>query len=442
MVATKVLRERSISVQCFERGSDVGGLWRINNDSGTSAAYQSLHINSSRQLMAFSDFPMNSALPDFPHHSHVLEYFEDYATHFCLREATRFQTSVERVEPLEQGGYRVDTVARTGEKSTDSFDAVVVANGHHWSPKVPEFEGEFSGEVIHSHDYITPDSYRDKNVLVVGIGNSGVDIACELSRIAKRTVLSTRRGAHVIPKYLLGKPLDRVVSKRFWNWCPFWLKQKMFGLLLKLTRGRQSRYGMPEPDYKILQEHPTVSSELLNLLGHGKLQMRPDILRFEDTRVRFVDETCQAFDAIILCTGYHIRFPFLDSNIVNTEENQVELFKNVIQPFHPGLFFVGLVQPWGPLMPLSEIQSEWIGDLLEQKAKLPTAEQMVRSIELQRKNMQKRYVKSSRHTIQVDFYPYLADIGKQRKRKRGENAISYSPVSSRAGSSTTLTEAA
>lgn len=419
LVAVKILKERGIPVTCFEKGSDIGGLWRYNNDSGTSAAYRSLHINSSRQLMAFADFPMKPDLPDFPHHSAILEYLEDYTRHFSLRDSIRFQSTVSQVTPLDNGSYRVEATDPSGERRSEEFSAVIVANGHHWSPRLPGFEGDFSGSLIHSHQYRSGDDYAGQRVLVVGIGNSGVDIACELSRIAERTVLSTRRGAHVIPKYLLGKPLDRVASWHFWTLCPLWLRQRLFAGLLKLTRGRQSRYGLPEPDYKVFQEHPTVSSELLNLLGHGKIQIRPGIEQLENQWVEFTDGRREEFDAIICATGYDIRFPFLDPQVVDPTGNRVGFYKKVVHPEHRGLFFVGLIQPWGPVMPLSEIQSEWVADLIEGKARLPSINRMYRDIRRETEQMQKRYVKSDRHTIQVDFYPYLFDIRKQRKRRRG-----------------------
>lgn len=433
LVASKTLKERGISYRCFEKGSDVGGLWRFQNDSGTSAAYESLHINSSRQLMAFADFPMKSSLPDFPHHSHILEYLEDYTAHFGLKSNTTFQTSVINVVPIsnEQNqpsgesttGYKVEFSDRDGKVGREFFDAVIVANGHHWSPKIPKFDGRFSGEILHSHHYKSSDSFHGKNVLVVGIGNSGVDIACELSRVTKSTLLSTRRGAHIIPKYLLGKPLDRVASKHFWKFCPMWLRQKLFAGLLKITRGRQSRYGIPEPNYKVLQEHPTVSSELLNLLGHGKIKIKKDISSFAENTVQFVDGTAEAVDAIILATGYQIKFPFLENDILDPSGNEIDLYKNVVHPKSPGLFFTGLVQPWGPLMPLAEAQSQWIADLLQLKAMLPEQSEMEKVIGKDRKKIERRYVKSTRHTIQVDFYPYLDQIKSARSQKNGRPAI-------------------
>ena len=85
---------------------------------------------------------------------------------------------------------------------------MLVANGHHWDARWPEppFPGEFDGRAVHAHDYKTPDDMEDKNVLVLGIGNSATDIAVETSRVSNMTYLAMRRGAYVIPKYLQGSP--------------------------------------------------------------------------------------------------------------------------------------------------------------------------------------------------------------------------------------------
>ena len=93
---------------------------------------------------------------------------------------------------------------------------MLVANGHHWDPRWPEpaFPGaeEFEGEQMHVHHYREPDVLRGKRVLVLGIGNSAVDIAVESSRIADKTFLAMRRGAYVLPKYLNGKPIDEIAD--------------------------------------------------------------------------------------------------------------------------------------------------------------------------------------------------------------------------------------
>lgn len=414
MVAAKVLKERGLAFDCYELGSKIGGLWRYNNDNGMSAAYKSLHINSSRQEMAFSDFPMPSHFPDFPHHSQILGYFEDYAEHFGLDQHIQFQSKVEQVE-RHCDGFNV-TVLRDNLRTTKFYRHVIVANGHHWSPMTASFPGDFSGESLHSHDYKTPESLAGKRVLVIGIGNSACDIACEASRVAERVFLSTRRGAHIIPKYIFGKPLDRICPPAVWHYLPFKVLQRVFGAALYAARGRITRYGLPKPDHDILEEHPTVSSDLLNLIGHGKIHLKPNVSELAQEHIRFVDGTTEPIDVLIYATGYKIRFPFLSDSLMNASGNEVPLYRKVVHPSVSNLYFVGLVQPWGPLMPLTEVQSEWIADILQGASLLPTVKEMESAIALEREQMRRRYTNSPRHTIQVDFHPYRTLINQERKQ--------------------------
>ena len=414
IIAAKILHERGIPFDCCEKGSGIGGLWRFNNDNQLSAAYKSLHINSSRQLMAFSDFPMPVSYPDFPHHTHILEYYENYVDHFGFRNRIQFRTTVRSVEPCTEG-YAV-TTERDGLVNTRRYEHVIVANGHHWAPRTPVFPGRFAGESFHSFYYKTPEGLENKRVLIVGLGNSGCDIASEVSRIAQKTFLSTRRGAHIIPKYLFGKPLDKFSRPFMWNVLPFWLFQRIFAAALKVQRGRLFRFGLPEPTHRVLEEHPTVAADLLNLIGHGKITIHPNVHQLAGDQVTFTDGSSEAVDVIIYATGYDIKFPFLEESLLNPENNEVPLFKHVVHPARRGLYFVGLVQPWGPLNPLSEAQCEWIADLISSRGILPCQAEMQKAITRNREKMRKRYANSVRHTIQVDFYPYLRELKKIRKR--------------------------
>ena len=187
IVACQVLNARGIPFDCFEKGSQVGGNWRYENDNGMSSAYRSLHINTSRRVMAFKTLPMPDHFPDYPNHFQMAAYFDEYADHFGLREKIRFRTEVVSVEPAD-GEWEVTVEDADGERETERYRAVLVANGHHWDPRWPEpaFPGaeEFEGEQMHAHHYREPDVLRGKRVLVLGIGNSAVDIAVESSRIA------------------------------------------------------------------------------------------------------------------------------------------------------------------------------------------------------------------------------------------------------------------
>jgi hypothetical protein len=258
---------------------------------------------------------------------------------------------------------------------------------------------------------------EDKNVLVVGIGNSGVDIACEACRVAAKTFLSTRRSAHILPKYALGKPIDQFTTPAS-SRLPETLQRLGFEALLALACGPQERFGVPKPKHTLLQAHPTVSSELLNLVGHGKICIKPNVEKLEGDRVAFADGSVEEVDEIIYATGYKISFPFLAPNLFDPRDNQVRLYRHVVHPDRPGLYFIGLIQPLGAVMPLAEQQAIWVAKLLTGEVELPDRRTMERRIDADLETMHRRYVTSTRHTIQVDYFPYLGLLRKEIRRQR------------------------
>ena len=216
---------------------------------------------------------------------------------------------------------------------------MLVANGHHWDPRWPEppFPGadEFAGEQIHVHHYREPDILVGKRVLVLGIGNSAVDIAVESSRIAEATFLAMRRGAYVLPKFLGGKPIDEV-SPAWTTFLPLSMRRVVMERMLNMAVGDVTDYGLPKPDHKLLEAHPTVSSELLSRLGHGDIEVRPNIDRFTGGRtVRFVDGSEEEIDLVVYCTGYRITFPFLSPEVFEAKDNQMPLYSRVVSVEQP-----------------------------------------------------------------------------------------------------------
>jgi thioredoxin reductase len=419
IASCQVLNARGIPFDCFEKGSGVGGNWRYENDNGMSSAYRSLHINTSRGLMAYRTFPMPNHYPDYPNHFQIAAYFDEYVDHFGFREKIAFRTEVVAVEPVE-GEWEVTVEDSAGERRSARYRAVMVANGHHWDPRWPEpaFPGadDFTGEQIHVHDYREPEVLRDKRVLVLGIGNSATDIAVESSRIGEETFLAMRRGAYVLPKYMGGKPTDESASAWLTR-LPLPVQRFFISRMVGLTAGDMTAYGLPKPDHKLLEAHPTISAELLSRLGHGDITIKPNIDRFSGGRtVRFVDGSEEEIDLVVYCTGYKITFPFFDPKLLEAPENRMPpLYRRVASVDHPGLYFIGLIQPLGAIMPIAEAQSEWVADLLGGRGTLPPAAEMRKAVEESEARMRKRYVASKRHTIQVDFHPYLREIQRERK---------------------------
>jgi hypothetical protein len=411
IAAAQVMHARGIPFDCFEKGSHVGGNWKYGNDNGASAAYRSLHINTSRSQMQYASYPMPSSLPDYPSHWQIADYFDSFVDHFGLRSLITFNTEVTSVVPAE-GGWDV-----TAGGSVRHYDAVLVANGHHWDPRWPSFPGSFDGTVMHAHDYREPSIFEGKRVLVLGIGNSACDIAVESSRTADTTFLAMRRGAHILPKYLRGKPTDEASGGLF-SRLPLPVQRRFFLPALKLAVGDPTDYGLPAPDHKLLCSHPTISSDLLPRLGHGDITVKPNIDRYDGRSVVFVDGSREEIDLVVYCTGYRISFPFLSPEVLDTTDNRVELYQRMVLPSHPGLWFIGLLQPLGSVMPLAEKQAEWAADLLQGRCVLPSRAEMERQISRFTAKMAKRFVASPRHTIEVDFHPYVRAVAKERRRRR------------------------
>lgn len=422
IAVAKAMHERSLELDCFELGDRVGGNWVFGNKNGVSSSYRSLHINTSRERMEFSDFPMPKHYPDFPRHDHIAAYFEDYVDHFGFRDRIAFETGVEHVEPADGGGFDV----RTSDGRTRRYDAVVVANGHHWDPRWPEppFPGSdsFEGEQMHAHYYKDESQLRDKDVVVLGMGNSAMDIAVDASYHAKSTVLAARRGAYVVPKYLGGKPLDRPSPA---SHLPPAIRFPLMQRVLRTQVGKMTDYGLPEPDHKFGQAHPTVSGRILDRLAHGAIAVKPNIASLEGETVKFVDGSEVHADLVVYCTGYKISFPFFDEDFVSAKDNRIRLYRSMFHPEVENLFFPGLVQPLGAIMPIAERQGVLIAEAVQGRFALPSRAEMERDIDRHLKRMRKRYVASKRHTIQVDFEVYMKELakeleqGRERARARG-----------------------
>ena len=417
IAAAKALHERGFDFDCFEASDRIGGLWVYKNRNGMSGAYRSLHINTSRERMQYAAFPMPASYPDFPQHQLIAEYFDAYVDHFGFRDRITFDTRVTRAERLADGRWEVSTDGG----ATRGYDALVVANGHHWDPRWPEppFPGQdrFAGRQMHSHDFKgdDPELFRDKSVVVLGMGNSAMDIAVEASFSARATYLAARRGAYVIPKYVFGRPLDTLgLSPRV----PYALRRLVQEKTLRLIVGDMRRYGLPQPEHRFGEEHPTISDDALSRIAHGEITPKPNIAELGERGVRFADGSEVDADVVVYCTGYKVTFPFLDPELISAPDNDLPLFRRLFHPEVGGVYFIGLCQPLGAVMPIAEMQSEWVCDHLAGRYQLPPAAELRADIEAERAAMFRRYVASKRHTMQVDFDDYM--LAARQERRRGE----------------------
>ncbi|MBV7255378.1 NAD(P)-binding domain-containing protein [Pacificimonas sp. WHA3] len=409
----KKLQDAGITATVFEASDRIGGNWAYGNPNGKSACYQSLHIDTSKTRLQFEDYPVPQGWPDFPHHSLLNGYFNDYVDHFDLRELIRFNTAVERADRIEGQRWRLHL--STGD--AEEFDVLVVANGHHWSPNMPQWPGSFDGDMIHSHEYRTPFQPVDmigKRVLVVGLGNSAVDIASELSQrpMAEKLFVAARRGVWVLPKYINGQPGDKTPLP---TWLPGSIKRRLAKGAVKKLVGEMENYGLPTPDHEPLEAHPTVSSEFLLRCGSGDIAVKPNIRELRGKDVLFEDGSVEQVDAIICATGYKTDFPFLNREDAPVTDNHIGLFKRMVRAERPTLWFMGLAQPLPTLVNLAEQQAKLLSAYLKGDYELPPAAAMTRAIVRDEKRHMGHYYASKRHTMQLDFDLYKKDLKDELK---------------------------
>ena len=392
------------NVTCFEMNDQVGGNWVYSETEGHSSVFKTTHIISSRKFSEYTDFPMPSSYPDYPSQQELLQYFNDYVDHFQIRPYIQFNSRVSSAS-LTNNQWTITLE----DQRKDHFDLLIVCNGHHWDPRIPSYPGHFSGEILHSHSFKNNQKFSGKKVLVVGGGNSACDIAVEISRVAKKTSISMRRGYHFIPKFIMGMPSDTFYSKTLW--IPKRIRLFLQKLVLRLVQGKYENYGLQTPDHDILETHATVNSELLYFIKHGKIKPKVNIQSFKNNQVVFEDGAQEKFDTIIYATGYKITFPFFETKVIDYENNPVELYNYCFHPQIHNLMFVGLLQPLGCIWPLADLQAQQIVQFLNGKWKLP--QNLDQAIHNQLTNRPFNFIDTPRHKLEVDFHIFYQHLKKE-----------------------------
>ncbi|PKH38425.1 Predicted flavoprotein CzcO associated with the cation diffusion facilitator CzcD [Nocardioides alpinus] len=417
-LATAVeLSRAGIDFVCLDQRPGPGGVWSSEVTAGLTHAWPALTLNSPRGWFELSDHPMPRSYPDFPRADQVSAYLDSCLDHYAIRDRFEWSTGVTAVEPRSGGRWRVTLT--TGE--VRDFAAVVVANGHHNEPLLPDLPGEFTGGTRHSQTYRDREQYAGKRVLVVGFGNSGSQIAADVSGVAAATVLSIRRGGYVLPHYARGLRIDRAMPAWLGFLVNAYLPRMVVGPLLtafyRLVVGSPTRSGLPAPDHHFGSALPTVTAELPDLIDAGLVRVRPQVSRLAGRVVEFTDGSREEVDEIVWCTGYRTTTPFLDEDIFRSDDNRVPLYLRVFHPEHPSLHFVGLLQAvgWG-FLPLFESQARLVAAHLSGRYRLPEPARMREAIAADQQRVRRDFVDSSRNRYQMNGAVYQHECRVELRR--------------------------
>jgi hypothetical protein len=329
LAIAKALLEHGVCYEQLDADDDLGGNWY-------HGVYNTAHIVSSRKTTEYADYPMPADYPDFPSAEQMLDYLRDYAEHFHLRPHIQFNTKVLMALPLSDSSWELELAS--GEKRI--YKGLLVCNGHHWDKKYPSYQGNFSGEFLHSKDYKSPEQLAGKRVLVIGGGNSACDLASEAARMGRSCSLSIRHGYWFLPKTMFGIPLPELMQP----WFPVWAQRFFIGAMLRVVVGKYEDYGLPRPDHKIFEAHPTLNSELLHYVKHGRVRPRSDVARYDGSCVHFTDGSKDEFDVIVCATGFHVSFPFLPPGFVPVKGGIAYLYGGTVLPDYKNLYIIGTSQ--------------------------------------------------------------------------------------------------
>ncbi|KAK6056097.1 Flavin-binding monooxygenase-like protein [Cooperia oncophora] len=301
------------------------------------------------------------------HNTELYKYFISYADHFDLTKYIKFNhkvLNIERSQSYEKSGqWDVTYEDQSGSKKSDVFDAVLLCCGHHAIPRMPTpWPGQerFKGRIIHSHSYRSHVGYEDKVVVIVGVGNSGGDLAVELSRIAKQVIIRFRSAENGGNGYE-----DKVV--------------------------------------------------VVVGVGNSGGDLAVELSRIaKQVTVRFRSAENSDNCVVIFATGFKFHFPMVEGGkLIPVHENEVDLYEYMYPPEtadHNTLAVIGLIQPLGSIMPISEMQARLFYENLFGSHRIPSVAEMKKSIQKKRDAMKACFVQSPRHTIQVDYMEYMEEL--------------------------------
>ena len=407
--AARALKRMGIHYDQYERHSDVGGIWDLDNPG--TPMYESAHFISSRNTSGFFDFPMPDSYPDYPGNRQILQYTQDFAATYGLREAIRFGTAVERVE-RENQSWRVTL----DDGSSRQYGAVICATGVTWYPRTPQYPGQFTGVTRHASTYRDAAEFRGRRVLVVGLGNSGADIAGDAAATADAAFVSVRRGYHVIPKHIFGIPTDEFAERG--PSLPTRLLRPAMSVLLRLLEGDLTKYGLPEPDHRLFESHPLLNSRLLHHLRHGDVAIRPDVVGLEGGLVRFCDGTSETIDLVIYATGYDWSIPYAASYFQWTD-GRPDLYLSAFNREHHNLIGLGYLEinssAYTVFDHISNLVAQYLDDQIHAPSRAAAFDRMIAD-DHPNLNGGINFLDSARHRSYVDAHTYRKYLAKVRKR--------------------------
>lgn len=337
------LEKLNIDYICYEKRDELGGLW--NYSETQTSVYKSCLQNHPRQYMYINDCHIENSSSDYVTHQEYLDYLKQFDFYHI-----KYNSSVT--------GVRYNTKTSLWEVTVNQdvvlFSDVVVCSGHYTSPNIPKEYELFSGELLHSIEYKRANRFKDKKVLIVGAGSSAIQIASDLVETAKDIVISTRSVPYILRRYI-----DNQTLFDFYKSFQGELDTEIDGILHKHNE-HQTSYNIPAPSQSVSRcTTLPISDSIFIHAKENKVKFKGKINDIKGKQVCFEHED-ETYDVLILATGYNLEFSFLDFD-VDYKDN----FNYIIHKKQPSLYFMGMLQPVGPVPRLLSVQSKVIAQVID-----------------------------------------------------------------------------
>jgi indole-3-pyruvate monooxygenase len=311
----------------LEAGDDLATTWR--------SLYDRLRLHTIRRLSGLPGYPIPSSAPQYLSRDQMVTYLHDYANHFDLRIETNC-----RVTRASRRDERWVVETPQGERMAHTL---VSATGVFAHPDEVRYPGQevFAGRIEHGSTYHNPSAYAGLRVLIIGSGNTGAEIAIDLAEHGVQTSVSIRAGANVVPRELLGVPIQRwahVIAA-----LPAPVTRPIAAMMLRNSARRQQKAGVPRPTESIIGRPgvPVIGLDFLRLAKSGAIAIRPGVQSFTPEAVIFADGRAESYDTVIFATGYRPALEYLDG-LLTLDEGGKPARDGVRSTDQPDLYFVGM----------------------------------------------------------------------------------------------------
>ena len=412
-------------VECFERKDGVGGVFRYTEEF-RGGVWRSVRFTSSPWVTAFSDFPPDSTSSEHWHHTDYVKYLERYVAHFGMDKSLRFRHSVEKVYQTENGSWCVRVRnENSGAVTEKCYDRVALCSGLNLHPKSWDLPGvnTFNGKIMHAADYRKPEMFAGKKVVVVGMGESGADIAAELSRHTD-TTLSIHRGKFIVPRK---NPLNGIANDYDTNRIRYATPLFVRDWFMAFKRRLCFRTGHINAESAVraqlleasgagaMSQTATKNDDFIGPLLRNELKLRKKIVGFDGDEVIYADGMRARADVVIFAHGYMPVSPCLELPAHVGKRHPGLLYLSM---FHPelgdSLAFCGYARPAiGAIPPCAELQARLFARIAAGLNTLPPALDMHIDIARVHKERETIFPTQPQPSVVIEWIPYMDRIAAQ-----------------------------